>query len=330
MSEGNSETVTLCSCVTVTVCVDRSGAFSAVFRKQRSRPSQQPHRSDRHSDAQQTMDTNDTQSKQGKTDSQINGGPSPAAFQPAAAAVVLPAVAPSPPPSPAPAPTPRSIAAAASSPRAVLPLFPHPFPSPIAAVSDSAASSSVSGSTARKCNCKNSKCLKLSAIPRQQLHTQREGKEGRGTGVRRGTDHTAFTHVSYSAVCVVSHPICCVFSYCECFSSGQLCGPACHCQGCLNTPSNQTAREEAQQIIRIKNPHAFKPKIATSSPGGRAGAAGGGRRSSPHHTDPNSALSSNTAALWTGATEEVTPGGLQVRQVHHKGCHCKKSQCLKK
>ncbi|XP_055824965.1 protein tesmin/TSO1-like CXC 5 isoform X2 [Solanum dulcamara] len=89
----------------------------------------------------------------------------------------------------------------------------------------------------------------------------------------------------------------CLKLYCECFASGIHCD-GCNCANCLNNVSSEGARREAVEATLERNPNAFRPKIA----------------SSPH-----------------GAREkrEEAGNGL-VLPKHNKGCHCKKSGCLKK
>ncbi|XP_045822548.1 protein tesmin/TSO1-like CXC 5 isoform X1 [Trifolium pratense] len=82
----------------------------------------------------------------------------------------------------------------------------------------------------------------------------------------------------------------CLKLYCECFASGIYCD-GCNCVNCFNNVDNEAARREAVEATLERNPNAFRPKIA-SSPHGR---------------------------------EEVL-----ILGKHNKGCHCKKSGCLKK
>ncbi|XP_010416287.1 PREDICTED: protein tesmin/TSO1-like CXC 6 [Camelina sativa] len=89
----------------------------------------------------------------------------------------------------------------------------------------------------------------------------------------------------------------CLKLYCECFASGTYCD-GCNCVNCFNNVEFDTARREAVQTILDRNPNAFKPKIASSPHGGR------------------------------DSREEV--GEPVMLGKHYKGCHCKKSGCLKK
>ncbi|KAF8090333.1 hypothetical protein N665_0479s0036 [Sinapis alba] len=89
----------------------------------------------------------------------------------------------------------------------------------------------------------------------------------------------------------------CLKLYCECFASGTYCD-GCNCLNCFNNVDNEPARREAIESTLERNPNAFRPKIA----------------SSPHDARDN---------------REVV-GGVVMLGKHHKGCHCKKSGCLKK
>ncbi|XP_049397488.1 protein tesmin/TSO1-like CXC 5 [Solanum stenotomum] len=89
----------------------------------------------------------------------------------------------------------------------------------------------------------------------------------------------------------------CLKLYCECFASGVYCD-GCNCNNCHNNVENEPARREAVEATLERNPHAFRPKIA----------------SSPHGARDN---------------KEETGDGLVLAK-HNKGCHCKKSGCLKK
>ncbi|KAJ8527951.1 hypothetical protein K7X08_015402 [Anisodus acutangulus] len=89
----------------------------------------------------------------------------------------------------------------------------------------------------------------------------------------------------------------CLKLYCECFASGIYCD-GCNCNNCHNNVENEPARREAVEATLERNPHAFRPKIA----------------SSPHGARDN--------------TEETGDGLVLAK--HNKGCHCKKSGCLKK
>ncbi|KAK8660576.1 hypothetical protein V6N13_051498 [Hibiscus sabdariffa] len=89
----------------------------------------------------------------------------------------------------------------------------------------------------------------------------------------------------------------CLKLYCECFASGVYCD-GCNCVNCYNNVENETARRDAIEATLERNPNAFRPKIA----------------SSPHGT--------------RDSREEA--GEVLILGKHNKGCHCKKSGCLKK
>ncbi|KAK1268900.1 Protein tesmin/TSO1-like CXC 5 [Acorus gramineus] len=89
----------------------------------------------------------------------------------------------------------------------------------------------------------------------------------------------------------------CLKLYCECFASGVYC-EGCNCVNCQNNVDNETVRREAVEATLERNPNAFRPKIA----------------SSPHAVRDN--------------REEA--GEQTLLGKHNKGCHCKKSGCLKK
>ncbi|KAJ7973841.1 protein tesmin/TSO1-like CXC 5 [Quillaja saponaria] len=89
----------------------------------------------------------------------------------------------------------------------------------------------------------------------------------------------------------------CLKLYCECFASGIYCD-GCNCINCYNNVDNEAARREAVEATLERNPNAFRPKIA----------------SSPHGTHDS--------------REEA--GEVLILGKHNKGCHCKKSGCLKK
>ncbi|XP_057434686.1 protein tesmin/TSO1-like CXC 5 isoform X2 [Lotus japonicus] len=85
--------------------------------------------------------------------------------------------------------------------------------------------------------------------------------------------------------------------YCECFAAGIYCD-GCNCLNCHNNVDNEAARQEAVGITLERNPNAFKPKIASSP-------------QEPRYS-------------------KVDVPEIQVIGKHNKGCHCKKSGCLKK
>ncbi|KAL4284506.1 hypothetical protein GQ457_16G003560 [Hibiscus cannabinus] len=89
----------------------------------------------------------------------------------------------------------------------------------------------------------------------------------------------------------------CLKLYCECFASGIYCD-GCNCVNCYNNVENEAARRDAIEATLERNPNAFRPKIASS---------------------PHGALDSREDA-----------GEVLILGKHNKGCHCKKSGCLKK
>ena len=96
---------------------------------------------------------------------------------------------------------------------------------------------------------------------------------------------------------IVQHAPChckkskCLKLYCDCFSSERYC-LGCKCDNCQNSPDFEAIRSKAMADVRVKNPHAFKPRISKML------------QASGH---PNSPLVAHTI-----------------------GCRCKKSACLKK
>ncbi|MBA0870016.1 hypothetical protein Goshw_006536 [Gossypium schwendimanii] len=85
--------------------------------------------------------------------------------------------------------------------------------------------------------------------------------------------------------------------YCDCFASGEYCN-GCTCADCCNNVENEDQRKAATEIILERNPRAFKPKISNSP-------------CSP---------------------QDIEGDKIDSPQVgrHERGCHCKKSECLKR
>lgn len=126
-----------------------------------------------------------------------------------------------------------------------------------------------------------------------------------------------------------------MYSYCECFRYGQQCDPSCHCRDCLNKSEFQARRVEAMESALAKKSHAFQMNFvaaataAVAAPADAAPAtpfspAASTPRSTPGHSPmkaPLSGAASGAASVGEGTLLAVP---------HRKGCHCKKSQCLKK
>lgn len=85
----------------------------------------------------------------------------------------------------------------------------------------------------------------------------------------------------------------CLKLYCECFAARVYC-ENCNCVGCCNTKATDAMVQKAVTATLERNPTAFRPKICTSPV--------------PPGSDP----------------------GQPIPGKHQKGCHCKKSGCLKK
>ncbi|XP_062179100.1 protein tesmin/TSO1-like CXC 7 isoform X2 [Phragmites australis] len=89
----------------------------------------------------------------------------------------------------------------------------------------------------------------------------------------------------------------CLKLYCECFAARDYCD-GCNCKQCGNTVENEKIRQEAINNTKQRNPNAFQPKIENG---------------------PNNISVRKDNA---GAPPSIPK--------HNKGCHCKKSSCLKK
>ncbi len=87
----------------------------------------------------------------------------------------------------------------------------------------------------------------------------------------------------------------CLKMYCDCFRQKGYCED-CNCVGCMNTPQFATARLQAMQTIKAKNPLAFE-SLVVIKPG----------------TKENQPIAANL-----------------LKAQHIKGCKCKKTNCRKK
>ena len=109
----------------------------------------------------------------------------------------------------------------------------------------------------------------------------------------------------------------CLKLYCECFANNSYCD-GCNCSSCLNTLTHEPARKDAVEATLERNPGAFQPKFFdTPSPSVTLHAV--------------SFLSITTPQGNVKAPNNHSQVSCSDPKVFHaKGCHCKKSNCLKK
>ena len=129
----------------------------------------------------------------------------------------------------------------------------------------------------KRCNCKNSKCLKL---------------------------------------------------YCECFASGLYCD-GCHCRNCHNNYKHESARHFAVEATLERNPNAFRPKIAMTPVHHQAAAALFGSGGPSSRVGEQLLQEQVSKSLIPGKSFAQRQADMSMRR-HNKGCHCRKSGCLKK
>lgn len=134
----------------------------------------------------------------------------------------------------------------------------------------------------RKCNCKNSKCLKLycecfasgrycDGCNCQNCHNKKEREDVRQVAVAsvlernpnafrpkvqatKGTEEGMVVDVKHDRGCNCRKSNC-LKKYCECFQAGVLCTENCRCQGCKNFQSSgyRTAPAEPEEKMQIRS-----------------------------------------------------------------------------
>lgn len=55
----------------------------------------------------------------------------------------------------------------------------------------------------------------------------------------------------------------CLKLYCDCFNQGEFCSAECNCNDCSNTAAHKEERDAAMNVLKERNPDAFKPKVQT-------------------------------------------------------------------
>ena len=105
--------------------------------------------------------------------------------------------------------------------------------------------------------------------------------------------------------------------YCECFSTGRLCSSQCKCNNCHNDVAHSEERMAAARHILQRNPTAFSPKIQED---------GNDARLAPTPTGQEAVRYEHALLEWPWLTCNIN-----LQQLAHvRGCHCKKSGCLKR
>lgn len=115
----------------------------------------------------------------------------------------------------------------------------------------------------------------------------------------------------------------CLKLYCECFASGQYCF-GCNCQGCHNNPENNEKRVKAIETT-LERWAQFAP--CPLPPCSHARAATQPRLARPAPTARPRVARRNPSAFRPKINHDSS---MPDAGRHNKGCHCKKSGCLKK
>lgn len=108
------------------------------------------------------------------------------------------------------------------------------------------------------------------------------------------------------ALCCTCKKSRCLKLYCECYASKSYCS-GCSCVGCCNIPECKDMRETAMKQTLDRNPNAFDPKIARTS----------------ESVLPIVRRQQNEGRNYENALQTVD-------LYHARGCHCKRSSCLKR
>ena len=136
----------------------------------------------------------------------------------------------------------------------------------------------------------------------------------------------------------------CLKLYCECFAAGEYCSELCKCRECYNNINHSFVRNATIDNMKERNPNAFKPKIqntnnnnnistATTISNNQAITIPDNNNNTSTSTDSNITTSHNIVTKDNSNIYQpkLTDSQQQaIRRIHNRGCHCKKSSCLKK